>query len=166
MVFQTLNLHLVWPNNPFTRPYYNTHLDPDEPTRVQSIGTTAFIIRRSVWEEIGMLDERFTLAFVDLAYCHRLASLDKPVFFVPHAVVMHHGSQSINQNGVREIYLQHSALRLFYDYYVGVKHGPVKRLAVHAAITLRRWMKTAEFRLSRDKRVLKGPGAPTAKRSS
>ena len=113
-----------------------------------------------------MLDERFTLAFVDLAYCHRLASLDKPIYFVPHAVVMHHGSQSINQNGVREIYLQHSALRLFYDHYVGLNHGPIKRIVVHAGISLRKLLKAAEFRLSRDKRVLKGPGAPAVKRSS
>ncbi|HLK15879.1 MAG TPA: glycosyltransferase family 2 protein [Fimbriimonadaceae bacterium] len=166
MVFQTLNLHLVWPNNPFTRPYYNTHLDPDEPTRVQSIGTTAFIIRRSTWEEVGMLDERFTLAFVDLAYCHRLAASDKPVYYVPHAVVLHFGSQSINQNGVREIYLQHSALRLFYDHYVGVRHGPIKRVAVHGCIAIRKWLKALEFRLSRDKRVLKGPGAPAARRGT
>jgi GT2 family glycosyltransferase len=160
MVFQTLNLQLIWPNNPFTRGYYNTHISYDKVIRVQSIGTTSFIIRRSAWEEVGMLDERFPHWFVDLAYCHRLYELGKPVYLIPDAEVIHYGSQSINQHGEKEIAKNHDALRLFYDHYVGKNHGPLKRAVVHAAIPVRKAIKVVEYRLSRDKRLLKGPGTP------
>jgi len=158
MVFQTLNLQLIWPNNPFTREYYNTHLTYDTTMAVQSIGTTSFIIRREAWEKYGMLDERFPHWFVDLAFCHRLHELKQPIYIVHDAVVVHHGSQSINLAGIKEIEKNHAALRLFYDHYVGKNHGPLKRAVVHACIPLRQLMKVTEFRLSKDKRLLKGPG--------
>ena len=166
MVFQTLNLQLIWPNNPFTRQYYNTHLAYDTAMQVQSLGTTSFIIRRETWERHGMLDERFPHWFVDPAYCHHLGQRDQKIYIIPDAVVLHHGSQSINQNGFGEIEKFHAALRLFYDYYVGKDHGPVKRAIVHAAIPVRKQMKRLEFRLTKDKRLLKGPGTPARSESA
>jgi GT2 family glycosyltransferase len=163
MVFQTLNIQLIWPNNPFTRQYYNAHLSYDEAMQVQSLGTTAFIIRRETWETYGMLDERFPHWFVDPAYCHHLSQHGQPIFMIPEAVVLHHGSQSINQNGIKEIDKFHHALRLFYDYYIGKNHGPIKRAIVHAAIPVRRLMKVTEYKMSRDKRLLKGPGTAAPK---
>lgn len=164
MLFQALNLHLIWPSNPLTEKYYNTKFAYDKPTQVPSIGTTAYIIRRSTWETYGMLDERFTLAFSDLAYNHMLGQNGQKIHMIPEAVVLHYGSQSINQNGIKEIRLQHEALRVFYENYIGKKDGPIKRAFVRASIKARYWMKVLEFKMSRSKRVLKGPGAPSAAR--
>ncbi len=160
MIWQTLNLHLIWPSNPLTEQYYNTNFAYDHPKIVPSVGTTAYIIRRETWEEYGLLDERFTLAFSDLAYNHMLTHNGQNVYIIPDAVVLHYGSQSIQQNGVKEIHLQHQALRVFYDNYIGHHHGIVKKSVLRLGIKARRIMKVIEFKLSRDKRVLKGPGAP------
>jgi GT2 family glycosyltransferase len=108
-----------------------------------------------------MLDERFPHWFVDPAYCHRLLERDQPVYIIPDAVVLHHGSQSINQNGIGEIKKFHDALWLFYDLYVGKNHGPIKKAIVRAAIPVRKCMKLTEYKLAREKRLLKGPGTPT-----
>lgn len=160
MIWQTLNLHLIWPSNPLTEQYYNTKFAYDCAKVVPSIGTTAYIIRRETWEQYGLLDERFTLAFSDLAYNHMLTHQGQKIYIIPDAVVMHYGSQSISQNGVKEIHLQHRALRVFYDNYIGKTHSPIKKSFLRGAISVREILKVMEFRLSKDKRVLKGPGAP------
>jgi GT2 family glycosyltransferase len=163
MTLQTLNVHRIWPGNPWTDRYYNTNFDYDRSQPVESIGTTAFIIRRSVWEEVGMLDERFSWAYCDQAYCLMLKQAGVRVDYVADAAVFHLGSQSVNQNVAREIRLSHDALRRLYDIYLAQDDSKAKRVGIHAGIAARCRLKLLEHRVSRDKRLIKGPGAPAYK---
>lgn len=158
MVFQSLSLHKIWPNNPITDTYYNTRFDYTKAQTVQSIGTTSFIIRRSTWETYGMLDERLTLAFVDLAYCHMLGRNKQKIYYVPDAVVLHYSGQSINKDGMREIRLMHRELRKFYDYYIASQHNLLSRTVIRGGIWLRERVKLLEYRFTGDKRVFSTPG--------
>jgi GT2 family glycosyltransferase len=162
MLFQSLSLHKIWPDNPITDAYYNTDFDYGRAQTVESIGTTSFIIRRSTWENYGMLDERLTLAFVDLAYCHALGQRQQKIYYVPDAVVLHYSGQSINQNGVREIRLLHRELRKFYDFYIAAQHSLPSRTLIRAGIWLREKFKVLEYELSDDKRVFTTPGVSAA----
>jgi len=160
MIAQTLNLHRIWPGNPITDRYYRTDFDYAHLQPVEAIGTTAFIIRRETWERHGMLDERFSWAFCDQAYCLALGRQHQAIWYVPSAAVYHLGSQSINQNPVRELTAQHEALERLYDIYLADRDPRWKRPIVRAGIRLRRLVKVLEHRFDKDKRLIKGPGAP------
>lgn len=166
IIFQSLSLHRIWPNNPITNRYYNLDFDYTRAQTVPSIGTTSFIIRRSTWETFGMLDERLTLAFVDLAYCHALGQRNQKIYYVPDAVVVHYSGQSINQNGSREIRLLHKELRKFYDYYLASQHNVFGRTFIRGGIWLREKVKLLEYEYTGDKRVLSTPGVSARARSS
>lgn len=160
MLFQSLNLHKLWPNNPITNRYYNTDFDYNQVQTVQHIGTTSFIIRRSTWETYAMLDERFEQFFGDFAYCYMLNQHNQKIYYVPDAVVLHYGSQTINQSGLKQIRALHEALRKFYDIYYAPRHNFLMRQLVRTAIWLRLRLKILEHKMSLDKRVITGPGAP------
>lgn len=160
MAMQTVNLHRIWPGNPWTDRYYNTDFDYTRSQPVESIGTTAFIIRREVWESVGMLDERFSWAFCDQAYCLMLKRAGVRIDYVADAAVYHLGSQSVNQNVRREIDLSHDALRRLYDLYLAEDDSRARQMVIHGGIRARRRLKLVEHRLSSDKRLIKGPGAP------
>jgi GT2 family glycosyltransferase len=160
MVLQSIGLHRIWPHNPWTDRYYNTGFDYSTSQPVESIGTTAFIIRRETWEQHGTLDERFSWAFCDQAYCLRLTQAGARIDYVAEAAVVHLGSQSINQNTAREIRLMHDALDQLYVLYLARDVSPVKQRLVRSGIKFRRAVKLAENRVSKDKRLIKGPGAP------
>jgi GT2 family glycosyltransferase len=160
MAAQTLNLHRIWPGNPITNHYYRTDFDYGCSQPVEAIGTTAFIIRRSAWERYGMLDERFSWAFCDQAYCLSIGEQGGTIWYVADAAVFHLGSQSINQNARREITAQHDALRRLYDIYLAGRDPRWKRGLVRSGIYARRRLKLIEHRFDSDKRLIKGPGAP------
>lgn len=160
MICQTLNLHKLWPNNPITNRYYYSDVDYNSTQTVPHIGTTAFIIRRKTWEVFGLLDERFEQFFGDFSYCCMLGQHNQKICYVPQAVVMHYGSQSINQSGIKQIRALHAALMKFYDIYYAPRHFFPLRLVVRTGIRLREFFKVLEFRFSGDKRVITGPGAP------
>lgn len=160
MILQGLNWHKLWPNNHWTNRYYNTDFDYGQEQQVDSIGTTAYVIRRAVWENVAMLDERFQLALVDLAYNLTLKRKGQKVYYTPAAEVIHFGSQSLNQAAVRSIRMCHEAQITFNDAYDYFSSNRGVKMLIRFAIRARYGLKLLEYYLGSDKRVIKGPGAP------
>jgi len=165
MLLQALNWHKLFPHSRLTDRYYATGFDYSRAQAVDSIGTTAYVIRRSTWENAGMLDERFRLFVADLAYNFMLKQKGYVVHYTPCAEVVHFGSQSVNQTPQSSLRELHRALIEFneaYDYFG--KSRASKRL-VRFSVKARDYLKRAEYCLSSDKRVIKGPGAPPKART-
>ena len=161
MLFQAFNLQKLWPGNPITERYYHLKMDYDRTQEVESLGTTAFMIRREVWENVGMLDERFKIAFVDLAFCRMLRLANVRIDYVAEASVVHLGSQSINLSSANEVRSRAAGLRLLYDNYLSNEHHPWKQFLIRRGVSIWGVMRRLEYRFSRDKRVITGPGAPS-----
>ena len=143
------------------RRLYALDFDYSKPQRVDSIGTTAFMLRRSTWETAGLLDDWFRLFVVDWAYNFMLLKKGYEVWYTPSAAIVHFGSQSVNQNAAKSIRELHRALITFSEEYDYFGSNPVLKAVVRLAVHLRCALKLAELQLGRDKRVIKGPGAPT-----
>ena len=107
-----------------------------------------------------MLDERFRLFVSDLAYNFMLKQKGYAVHYTPCAEVVHFGSQSVNQNPPRSIRELHEALIEFNEAYNYFGKSRASKLLVRRAVRARDYFKRAEYYLSSDKRVIKGPGAP------
>jgi GT2 family glycosyltransferase len=160
MALQAINWHKLFPGSGLTQRYYATDFDYSIPQLVDSIGTTAYVIRRSTWEQAGLLDERFRLFVSDLAYNFMLKQKGYRVYYTPCAEVVHFGSQSVNQNAVSSLRELHDAMIQFSEAYEYFGKNRVIKLLVRLAVRARYYLKLADYHLSTDKRVIKGPGAP------
>jgi GT2 family glycosyltransferase len=160
MALQALNWHKLFPRSRLTDRYYATAFDYSKAQPVDSIGTTAYVVRRSTWENAGMLDERFRLFVSDLAYNFMLKQKGYAVHYTPCAEVVHFGSQSVNQTAESSLRELHEALVTFNEAYNYFGKGRASKALVRVAVKARDYLKRAEYRLSSDKRVIKGPGAP------
>jgi GT2 family glycosyltransferase len=166
LVLQALNWHKLFPHSRLTDRYYATGFDYSKAQPVDSIGTTAYIVRRSTWENAGMLDERFRLFVSDLAYNFMLKQKGYPVHYTPCAEIVHFGSQSVNQTPQTSLRELHDALIEFNEAYDYFGKSRASKLLVRMAVRARDYFKRAEHSLSSDKRVIKGPGAPPKARPS
>jgi GT2 family glycosyltransferase len=166
MVLQALNWHKLFPRSRLTDRYYATDFDYSKAQLVDSIGTTAYVVRRSTWENAGMLDERFRLFVSDLAYNFMLRQKGYAVHYTPAAEIVHFGSQSVNQTPQSSLRELHDALIEFNEAYDYFGSSRASKLLVRLAVRARDCFKRAENRLSSDKRVIKGPGAPPKARVS
>ncbi len=140
--------------------YYNTDFDYSKAQQAESIGTTAYIIRRSTWEQAGMLDERFQHYMPDLAYNYMLNQKGYKLYYSPCAEVVHFGSQSINQMGLNALRQQCQGLIDFSEAYDYFGKSRLTKTIVRFGIQFRYYTKVAGYYLSSDKRIIKGPGAP------
>ena len=160
MILQGLNWHKFFPNGQVSKKYYACAFDYSREQQVESLGTTAYVLRRETWETYGMLDERLPHFQVDLAYNLMLQRKGCKIYYTPSAEVIHYGSQSINQMPKKKIIEQHKAMVDFNEHYDYFGKSRLLKVMVRGAVAARCMLKITEFYLSRDKRVIKGPGAP------
>ena len=116
MILQGLNWHKLFPNGAVSKTYYAQTFDYSREQLAEFIGTTAFVIRRSTWEQDGMLDELFPLYQVDLAYCYMLMKKGRKLYYTPSAEVIHYGSQTVNQHAKKGLQQQHKGFIDFSDH--------------------------------------------------
>jgi len=96
LAVELLAIDKLIPNNPVTASYRYRDLDLSRPQIVDQPAGAALVIRRSVFDEIGPLDEQFFPAwFEDVDYCRRLAAAGKEIWVVPQAQARHFGGASL-----------------------------------------------------------------------
>ena len=165
-VLQALNWHKLFPRSRVMNRYYNTDFDYSRAQQVQSIGTTAYILRRSIWEQVGMFDERFGQFMVDLAYNFTLNQRGYRVYYTPCAEVIHYGSRSIGQNPVGALRDETEAFVLFNESYSYFRQNWSFKWLVRAALKTRLYIRLLEHHARTDKTVVKGPVASYARKQS
>jgi len=114
LLLEVLLLNRVWPNNPVNRYYRALDLNCDSVVPVEQPAGAFFMVRRSVWEELGGFDEGFyPLWFEDVDFCRRAMDRGYVLYHTPAAVAKHFGAHSISQLSVemRRYYWYRSLLR-------------------------------------------------------
>ncbi len=158
---QTLNWHKFFPHSKLMDRYYNTSFDYSKAQAVESIGTSAYVIRRSTWETVGRLDERFRWAMPDLAYNYTLHKRGLRLYYTPCTAVVHFGGQTTSQDVPRALREQCEGLIDFSERYDYFGKGRLIKTLVRFGVRARYYSKVLGYYLSSDKRVIKGPGAPS-----
>lgn len=89
------------------------------------ISGCAFIIKKSIFQEIGAWDEKFFLYYEDIEICKRLHDKSYQVAVSQNASIVHLGGQSLKLNKVKENHFYTSQ-----DYYFKKHHGAFNMLIV------------------------------------
>lgn len=75
-------------------------MDQDRPAPVDWVAGCSMIVRREVFEAIGLLDEGYFLYFDETDFCLRAHRAGWPCWYVPQSRVMHIGGQSTGLEGL------------------------------------------------------------------
>ena len=157
---QTLNWHKLFNHSKFMNRYYNTDLDYSKAQPVESIGTSVYMIRRSTWQMVGLLDEHFRWAMPDLAYNYTLHKRGFKLYYTPCTAVVHFGGQTTSQDVLRALREQRDGLIDFSERYDYFGKSRLIKTIVRCGVRARYYSKVLGYYLGSDKRVIKGPGAP------
>lgn len=97
LLSQVLGLNDRLPNNCVRR--MNTYAEWDRTTEreVDALSGACLMVRRAVMDQVGLLDERFTMYSEEVDWCKRMHARGWRVGYVPHARVIHHLEASARQ---------------------------------------------------------------------
>ena len=90
------------------------------------------MVRRSIIEEVGLLDEDYFMYSEELDWCRRIKSAGWRVVYLPSAQIIHHIGKSSEQSVVeRHINYQRAKLRYFRKF-----HGPRAALIIRLVLLI------------------------------
>jgi len=81
----------------YERAYGYGREDFDLLCQVDQVSGACLMVRGSVMEQVGMLNERFFMFYEEIEWCHRIKAAGWEVWYVPEARVTHHWMGSVRQ---------------------------------------------------------------------
>ena len=95
--------------------YLAKDFDYNTVAEVDQVMGAFFMIRRSVVDELGPLDEKYFYWFEEVDYCRRAKNAGLKVIYTPEPSIIHHGAMSFRQLDWRkQIIWNHSLQHYFW----------------------------------------------------
>lgn len=96
LILEALLLNRIWPGNPVNRRYRCLGWDSSLPSTVEQPAGAFLMVRRTVWQVLGGLDESFfPLWFEDVDFCRRIRDRGFSLYYIPEVVAKHTGGHSV-----------------------------------------------------------------------
>lgn len=113
---------------------------PDVPISIPTAFGCALLIRRAVFEHIGLFDERYFFYYEDTDFCMRARAAGFDIAYLPGAVAYHAVSASTRGiAGLREFYMARSRQIFFRKHRPGIEHLIYSVLAMFHLGRVARW---------------------------
>ena len=104
---------------------------------------SAFLMRKSALEQVGLFDEAFPLFFNDVDLCYRLRSAGWQIAYEPRVRVIHHGGASTRQVRPEAIRKSHAGLIAFYAKHYRGRIAPAVYALIIWSIQWTGWLRAA-----------------------
>lgn len=100
------------------RDYYAEDLPLDEPVDVDWLTGASLMVRREVFDQVGLMDEAYFMYSEELDWCRRIKDAGWRIVFLPTAEIIHHVGKSSEQAIIRRhIDFNRAKLRYFRKYH-------------------------------------------------
>lgn len=113
-LYKFLGLSKLFPRSHRFGKYYLSYLDENLTTEVDAVIGAFLLIRRSVINQIGLLDERYFIYCEDEDWCFQAKQKGWQVYYYPQAVVHHQKGASTRQRKIRMSWEWHKAVFKFH----------------------------------------------------
>ena len=133
LAYEALGLARLFPRSRRFGAYRMSWWAHADERRVDQPMASAFMLRASALDDVGVFDDDFPIFFNDVDLCRRLVDAGHEVWFTPRAEVIHHVGASTRQVRRAMIAESHRSLLRYYE-----KHyrGRINPLAYHGARAL------------------------------
>lgn len=104
----------LFPRNPYSAEYLMTDVGHDQTREVDWVSGACLLVRDTVCEQIGLLDEGFFIYAEDVDWCYRMKQAGWKVVYYPDAKVMHHIGRATRKIAYRMTLERHKSMWRFY----------------------------------------------------
>ncbi len=119
---------------------YNIDSPIDQEMEIDAVMGAYLLIRKSVIDRIGLLDEDYFMYGEDLDWCWRAKAAGYKVIYYPKAEITHYKYGSSQMIPFRTIKMAHIAMKIFYRKHYAQKYNWLFNQFVYLGISLRMYL--------------------------
>lgn len=110
---KTFGLSRLFPNSPRFNRYHLGHLSEQETHRIDVLSGAFLFTRRSVLDEIGLLDETFFMYGEDIDLSYRIVRAGYHNYYLPETTIIHYKGESTKKGSLNYVLTFYNAMIIF-----------------------------------------------------
>lgn len=126
-----------FPNHPKINSYHKNYLNMKEIHEIDCLVGAFMMVRKSVVDEIGMLDEDFFMYGEDIDWCYRIKQAGWKIYYNPFVSIIHYKGASSKKKPYKIVYEFHRAMFLFHKKHFANQYNLLVNALVYSGISLK-----------------------------
>ncbi|MCL2131583.1 MAG: glycosyltransferase family 2 protein [Lentimicrobiaceae bacterium] len=124
--------------------YHLTYLDADEIHSVEVLSGAFMLLRKSVLDKIGLLDEDYFMYGEDIDLSYRIIKSGYKNYYFPQTRIIHYKGESTRKSSINYVFVFYRAMQIFAKKHFSQKNAALFNLLINSAIWLRAGLSIAK----------------------
>lgn len=147
--YKIFGLSRFFPKSRIFGKYHLGYLDRDQVHEVEVLSGAFMMMRRSVLDKTGLLDESFFMYGEDIDLSYRILKAGYRNYYFPETRIIHYKGESTKKGSINYVFLFYNAMIIFARKHFTHKRARLLSFLIHIAIYFRAFIAIAERFLSR-----------------
>jgi GT2 family glycosyltransferase len=117
--------------------YHLTYLDQDEINSVEVLAGAFMLLRKSVLDKIGLLDEDYFMYGEDIDLSYRVIKAGYKNYYFPKTRIIHYKGESTKKGSLNYVFVFYRAMQIFARKHFSQKNASLYNAMINVAIWLR-----------------------------
>lgn len=152
---KVFGLSRLFPKSKTFNKYHLGYLDKDKTHQVEILAGAFMLMRKSVLDKVGLLDEAFFMYGEDIDLSYRIVKAGYHNYYYPDARIIHYKGESTKKGSLNYVFVFYNAMIIFARKHYSAKNAQLFSMLINIAIYLRAFLSIVS-------RVLKNTLLPLA----
>jgi GT2 family glycosyltransferase len=135
--YKIFGLSALFPKSPIFGRYHLGFLDKDRINKIEILPGAFMFIRKSVLDEIGLLDETFFMYGEDIDLSYRIIQAGYENYYFPETTIIHYKGESTRKQSINYVIVFYKAMIIFARKHFTLKNARLFSALINSAIYLR-----------------------------
>jgi len=135
--YKMFGLTNIFPKSKKFAKYYVGHLDKNETNKVEILSGAFMLLRKTVLDEIGLLDEDFFMYGEDIDLSYRILKAGYDNYYFADTTIVHYKGESTKKGSLNYVYVFYNAMIIFAKKHFAQNNAKLFMFLIKIAIIFR-----------------------------
>ena len=135
--YKIFGLASLFPHSERFGRYHLGNLPNNETNEIEILSGAFMFMRKSVLDQIGLLDEDFFMYGEDIDLSYRITKSGSKNYYFPHTRIIHYKGESTKKGSINYVMMFYQAMIIFAKKHFSTRHAKMYQMVINMAIYMR-----------------------------